>query len=451
MYSTLYRRIIFPIMELYKGTKVQQYLKWLNKTQWWSPQQLENLQNKKLRALIKHAYENVPYYHRMFRKLGLKPEDIKTKEDLSKLPILTKEDIKRNYPNDIKAKNYSNKAILPWSSSGSTGEPVQFFRDKLDLSLSWAAAFRGWSWAGYQIGDKYATLWGSLITLSEHKKLVKRVLNLLRRNLLLSAFDMTEENLEEYVNLLIKFNPKFIRGYSQAIFLLARYLEAASISDIRPVAVLTTAETLFNDQRKLIEKQFGCEVYDAYGGGEAPAAAYECEEHIGYHVSAENMIVEFVRDGENVAPGEIGKIVVTNLNSYASPFIRYEMGDIGKPSDEKCPCGRGLPLISSIEGRINDFVVTPEGKVIHSYFFPGLFKDFYNIKQFQVIQRTVDKLLIKIVAKNELTKSEEETILQKIRGVVGRNMEIEVVQVDSIPPTRSGKRRFVISNVLPPF
>ena len=447
MYSKLFRNVIFSVTEISHGTKIQKYMKWLNKTQWWKPEELEELQNKKLRALIKHAYDNVPYYHQLFRKLDFKPEDIKKKEDLTKLPILTKSIAQKNYPAGLRAKNSSNKNILPWSSGGSTGQPVQFFRDKNELSFDWAAAFRGWGWAGYELGDRYATLWDSPVVVTKHKKYLKQIEDRVRRNLFSSIYSLDNRSMDIFIEKLRKHKPKIIRGYSNSIFLLAEFMRSKEICDINPKAILTTSDTLFRYRRERIESQFKCTVFDGYGGGEAPAAAYECGEHEGYHISAENMILEFIKDNEQVSQGEMGKILITNLNSHAAPFIRYEIGDIGKPSNELCPCGRGLPMIESIEGRINDFIVTPEGKAIHSYFFPELFKDMHSVKQFQVIQESKEKLLIKLVKTQDFSDKDGNFIISNVRKLVGDEMKIETEFVNSIPVTGSGKRRFVISKV----
>jgi phenylacetate-CoA ligase len=283
---------------------------------------------------------------------------------------------------------------------------------------------------------------------SQQKKLLKRLKNSLLQNISLSAYTITDESLEEYTDILRKYQPKVIRGYSQAIYLLAMYLEKNNIADITPGAVLTTAETLFEHQREKIERQFGCRVFDGYGGGEAPSAAYECEEHSGYHISAENLIIEIVRDGEMVSPGESGKILITNLNSSSMPFIRYDMGDIGIFSDERCSCGRGLPLLKSIEGRINDMIVTPEGKFVHSYLFSAIFKDIKSVNQFQVIQNETDKISIRIVKNDQFTDRDNNRIISSVQQVLGNGIKIHIEIVEKIPVlSGSGKRRFVVSTV----
>ncbi len=445
MYSKIFKTCVFPVAEYLTGSHISEYLSVLEKTQWESPTKIREIQENKLRALVRHSYQNVPYYHKKFNELGIKPDDIKSTKDLSKLPVLIKDEVKANFPTDIAAKNYVNRPRLLYSSSGSTGEPVQYFIDKNAKSWKWASVFRSWRWAGFDLGKRYSTLWGSPITIEQHTKLSKRIQDFMMRHLWLSAYNMTEETLSLYIEKLRKFKPEIIRGYASAVYLLAAFMKHENVDDIKPRGILTTAETLFDYQRKLIESQFDCKVFDGYGG-ETIVVSFECEEHKGYHIASEGVVVEFIKDGEHVSDGELGEIVVTDLTNYAMPFIRYSLGDVGRPTDDMCSCGRGLPLMKSVEGRTNDFIVTPEGKFLHCYFFPGLFKSITWVKQFQVVQETKNKLLINIVLESEPTVDEVDHLKELIRAYVG-DMEIVPKFVELIPSTPSGKRRFVISKI----
>lgn len=446
MYTQVYKNLIFPFMERCYSTTIQQDLAWLNKTQWWSHDKIVNLQNKKLRALIKHSYENVPYYRQLFKRNSLHPDDIKSVEDLSKIPLLTKDTFKK-MNNQFHSNNNFDSSI-PTSSGGSTGEPVQFFRSKQDYSYAWAAAYRAWHWAGYDLGERYVTLWCDPVIGSQQQKILKHLKNSISQNISLSAYNINDQTLRDFTRILKKYQPKVIRGYSQVLYLLAIYCEKNNITDIQPESILTTAETLFQHQRKKIENQFGCRVFDGYGGGEAPSAAFECEEHTGYHISAENILIEIVKGGEPVSSGESGKIIITNLNSFLMPFIRYEMGDIGSLSDEICTCGRGLPLLKSIEGRINDIIITSDGKFVHSYLFAAIFKDLDSVNQFQVIQNEIQKISIKIVKNNRFTDTDYNHIISLAQQILGNEMEIYIEIVNDIPILSvSGKRRYVVSTV----
>jgi phenylacetate-CoA ligase len=451
MIDSVYRRIAFPLTDVYRNTTSVKCLAELEKTQWLSTAELEELQRRKLKPMLKHAYENVPFYHRMFRDLGLKPEDVKGIGDLMKLPVLTKDDIRSNFPNDIVSKDSRKWNPKLATTSGSTGEPLRFYRDKGAVTMAWASLWRGWGFGGYKLGDKITTLGGtSLIPIGGSRaksKVMSMVTGIMERNMILSAFDLKDDAMEGFVQRMREYEPKYLRGYSSAYYVLAKYLRDKDINDIRPDAILTTGEILYSEHRKLIEEQFGCSVFDGYGSGEYVVGAFECEEHHGYHIFVEGGIMEFVKDGEHASPGEKGELIVTSLCNYAMPFIRYRIEDIGVPSDEKCACGRGLPLMASIEGRVGDFVISDDGTMTPSEFFPHLIKDAKGIKQFQIVQKSRRKLVFRIVKGSGYTDKEIDEIVEKIKKQVGSGMEVELEFMESIPVTSAGKRLFVISEM----
>ena len=427
-------------MEFYKGTSVQKNLAFLNKSQWWKPEQLEELQNKKLRALIRHAYKNVPYYHRIFKENNLKPDDIKTKDDLEKLPFLTKDIIRKNL-SDLLAKNLPKSQFMERHSSGSTGEPLKYYISKKSYSYGWAQTFRCWGWAKYMLGDPYVK-----ISLNPRKNLMKKLQDRLMNCTYIYASDINENTINDFLDKIKKSKVRIIRGYASSMYVLAKYLENIENPDIELDAIMTTGDNLFPHYRKAIETQFNCKVFDGYGGESTPIA-FECEKHNGYHLCDETVIVEFLRKDRYASSGELGEIVFTSLDNYAMPFIRYKINDIGVPSDESCPCGRGLSSIKSIEGRDTDIVVTPDGRFLVVHFFTILFEYIEGVDQFQVIQDTVNKLKIKIVRNNKFRDNDLAYIKNEIEKHTGEDMSIKIKFVESIPQTRSGKRRFVISKV----
>ncbi len=446
-YPTALRKIIFPAMELRwpKDERVSAVLSLLDKSQWWEPSKLKQFQESRLQALIRHAYDNVPYYHKIFDNLGLKPGDIQTKDDLRKLPLLTKQLIRNNL-NQLTPKNYNMRALIPYSTGGSTGEPLNFFIDRKRQAWSTAAAHRGWAWAGYQLGDKVAYLWASPHELAGLSSLKTRIGNLLERRITLDAFNMTETTLAKYAEELRRFKPKAINAYTSAIWLLAQYLEKMGVRDIKPEAVFTSCEMLFDYQRETISRAFDCEVFDYYSGRDTTLQANECPAHSGYHLSIENAIVEFLREGREAEPGEIGQIVLTDLSNFATPFIRYQIGDLGVPSSDRCACGRTLPLMKKVMGRVTDIITTKYGKLIYGEFFTHLFYGTTGIKQFQFIQKTKEQAALKIVKGEEFSQPELDRIIQEmIHHCDG--MRIDTEFVESIPLTASGKYRFVISEV----
>jgi len=424
-------------------------LKVLNKTQWLPFSEIELYQNQKLQHLLTHAYENVPYYHRLFRTLGLKPTDIKTQHDLKKLPILTKETIRKNL-SELIPMNYEKESLMPTATGGSTGEPMKFYINDNWQAWNMAAAYRQWNWAGYDIGDKLIYLWSSPHDIYFQEALKNRLLNFFHRTRYLDALQLTENTMDEYIKVLQLYHPKIINAYASAIYILAEYMEKKGINDIHPKAILTSCEMLFPFQRAVIEKTFGCRVYDYYSGRDTTFHAGECSEHIGYHMALENAVVEFLKNNEAVSYGEIGKMIITDLENYAMPFIRYEIGDLGKLSDETCPCGRHLPLLKEISGRIRDVIVTKDGKYLTGAFISTLFYDkrgrTKGIKQYQFIQQTKDHAILKIVKAEDFSQEKLDKIIEKITSQCG-DMRIETEFVDVILPTQSGKYRSVMSEV----
>ncbi|RLI74710.1 hypothetical protein DRP04_14375 [Archaeoglobales archaeon] len=260
---------------------------------------------------------------------------------------------------------------------------------------------------------------------------------------------MTDEKIERYVQELKRFKPKFIRGYPSALFIFAKYLDENNIHDIQPKAVFTTSETLLSYQRRFIQDVFGCDVYDGYGCRDGNANAMECVEHTGYHVASEQVIMEFVRNGEGVSE-DMGEIVVTDLHNYAMPFIRYAVGDVGTPTDETCSCGRGLPLLKSIEGRVLDIITLEDGTMLSGEALIMCISNLSvakSVKQYQIIQESESKLVVKIVKGEAYTPRDSRNILSALRNHVGDKMDIRIEFVDNIPTTRAGKRQYVISKV----
>lgn len=449
MYSNIVKNIIFPIyqIKLPSDSCYKTHMNFLEKTQWWNTSELERLQLKRLKHLLKHANENVPFYNKMFKKFSFKPEFVNSVNDLDKLPILTKNIIKNNLE-QLYAKNYAKGDLISSATGGSTGTPMKFFIDKRWGACNMAAAYRAWSWAGYKPGDKMAYLWSARKDLKNSNN-IDKFRNYLLKTIKLDAFNMTEENMQKYTNILSNFKPKIINSYASAMFIYSEYIKKMKVDYINPKSILTTADMLYDYKRKSIKQTFDCDVFDYYSGRETTLHAAECSEHIGYHLSIENAVVEFIKEDEHVSPGETGKIIITDLCNYAMPFIRYEIGDLGVPSNEICPCGRKLPLMKSIEGRILDTIITPGGKILTGMSFPSIFAD-YDIKgidEFQIIQKRKNKILIKLVKDKNYNENSLNLYIDIVKKTVGCEMEIEIQFVEKIDLTSSGKHRPVISEI----
>lgn len=250
------------------------------------------------------------------------------------------------------------------------------------------------------------------------------------------------------LNQLIEAPPDVIEGYPSFIVLLAEKLKNYNKNRIHPNLIFTSAELLTDSIRKKIESGFESEVFDRYGAVEFGAFAWECHRHDGYHIDVEDVIVEYLKDGEPVAPGEKGEIVVTGLSNFAMPLIRYSLGDIATPSDEKCPCGRGLPLMKIIDGRSDDFLIMPSGEYI-SPRNVALIENLNGVNRYKIIQEKRDKILVKVEFENNINEKTINKIKEIILRQLHENINVIVEPVKKIPREKSGKIRKVISKVRP--
>jgi len=403
---------------------------------------LQQLQTKKLKALLRHAYENVPYYHKHFKENNFHPADFINLEDLHRIPILKKATIQKK-SDELATKNISNMKLEFWSTSGTTSVPVRFYRSKEDLSWGLGAEFRGYGWAGYETGDKLAWIWRfSSKTL---RSLKFRLKCLLERTKILNVFAISEKSMATFASSMHRFKPDFIRGYGSSTNIFATFMLENNQFGLRPRAVFTTGEMLFPHYRKTIEEAFDCKVYEFYGSAEVSHAAAQCGYHEAFHVTEENVLLEVVKDNEQASPGEEGKVLLTNLNGFAMPFIRYDIGDLGKVLADTCSCGRKLSLFKPI-GRVYEYFLHSDGSFTILRDLRTVFED-SPIKDFQVVQETLDGIVVRIVPRPGYTKANTDSILKNIAGVASPIAKIRVKMVDSIMPEKSGKVRHAVSKL----
>jgi len=424
-----------------KGSRYLQISRCLERSQWWTSEQIHQFQNEELHKLIEYVYEYVPYYRKIMQERKLKPEDIKTTEDITKFPVLSK-DLLRKYLNQlISTQNNSIKKYIR-RTGGSTGEPLQIMNDYTNSVWENVAFYRGFNFAGYQRGDKIISLFGGTLGLAPEGK-IDKLKTKFSGTVFLPAFEISQQNINKYVNEIKKSKAKFLRGYTSAIYLLAKLMDKSNIT-IPLIAVFPTAETLQDFQREQIEKTFQCKVFDQYGCGECNSIAFECASHSGLHISDENVFLEVLKNKERVPNGEMGALTLTTLHNYAMPLIRYQNGDIVSLDKRPCLCGRGLSRISRIYGRANDVLLSQNGELISGAFIPHLFRNTEGIEQVQLIQEEKDEIILKVVkgpkfSEKELTERIE--ILHKYLG----DVKINVEYVSFIPTTPQGKLKSVIS------
>jgi len=413
----------------------------LLREQWLPAEEIKRLQATRLRTLIAHTLVKSPFYSK--RDSDLLPLVSKgfSLDDLANFPLLTRSDL-QNHFTEILCPDCA--PLWPDSSGGSTGHPVNFWHDSRSRTFADACELLFLSWVNVAVGDRTAVFWGADRDFHE-MSLKERLMRRVKRVKLLNSFDMSADRLDDFLRQVEAFRPKSVTGYSSSLHYAARHINATKKYSIRPKVIRSSAEMLYDFQRQEIERAFGAPVFNFYGSREVSHLAAECSAHNGLHVFASGRIVEVVaEDGSRLPPGETGYLAVTDLSSYAFPFIRYLNGDMGAISSEKCPCGRGYPLLSSIAGRSSD-IICVNGRHIHGEYFTHLFYHQPQVRQFQVVQEAADKLVIRIVASGE--SFDERCVLEPVRELVGENIALDIELVDAISPTESGKYRFTINRM----
>jgi phenylacetate-CoA ligase len=409
------------------------------KHQWLKERDLVKIQEKKLKPLINHAYVNVPYYHDLFDSIKIKPYDIKTIRDLKKIPILTKKNVRENYPKKIVAKGTNLKKCHISKTTGSTGTPLKICFSNKDYNYRTALYKYIYLESGVSLFDK-------IITIRAPSDKVKKSWFAKLRVLIFKDISIYNP-IDNIAKELVEHNPDFIITYPSMLSLLATEIKEKKISGIRPKLIMAMSETLTNPMRDKLSKSFDSEIIRHYGSEEFGSLAFECKSHSGYHIITDNVILEFLKDGKDVNPGESGEVIITGLENYTMPLIRYKLGDIAIPLKEKCSCGRGLPLIREIEGRQDDYLSLPSGKKISPRMI-NVIENIPGIKAYKTIQENKKKIVVKLVKSNEFNEKTITEVKEQIKiGCLGEDIQVEVDLVEEIPKERTGKLRTVISKV----
>jgi phenylacetate-CoA ligase len=388
-----------------------------------------------------HAKSSVPYYRDALADIA-----VRSLGDIATIPFLTKKDIQSN-TELLKARGYPAERFIPNSTGGSTGEKLEIYSD----TNTQQAAFimRGNLWTGWKPGEKQLQLWGESHDLPKARGAYKKfVAKFVHRNRILSSYSMNEQNMLDYCRIINRHKPQLITGYTSALLLFSRFLLENKLKIYSPKGIIGSAETLRQDQREIIESAFRCKLLNRYGCREVGNIAQECGEQNGLHIHVEHLVVEVVdENGRHCMPGETGEIVLTALDNYAFPFIRYKVGDLGALCDRKCVCGRGLPMLESIEGRVWDIIVGANGNRLVGTFW--LVEGVKGIREYQVIQEHFGHLTIRLVVDRAFSDVEKRLLLDRVKNRCGDEMKVEFQMLDSIPLTEGGKRRFIISHVSP--
>lgn len=424
----------------------------LKQTEYLSRAELASLQLSRLRQIVAHAYATSSYYRDSLDAAGVKPSDINSLDDLTRLPFLGKDDVRANLDKGLLSTAVSEKKRLRINTSGSTGQPFTIYADQAQLEVRFASTIRALEWTGWRFGDRQARLWHQTLGMSRSQVFREHVDAWFMKRLFIPAFEISPENIEQFVDKIRQHNPVLVDGYAESLNFLATYVQTGGSPGFSPTAIMSSAQALPENTRRIIEDGFRTKVFDKYGSREFSGIAYECTEHRHHHVVDECYILELLVDGRPAKPGEVGEIVITDLFNRATPMIRYRIGDLALAVEQDpCRCGRGHSQIGEIEGRTQAIVHCANGAWLPGTFFAHFFKDHENdIRFFQIEQSEKGRFALKVVQNTNFTEQSMESILLNLREYIG-DTEVILEYVDEIPLVRTGKRSPVISTVREDF
>lgn len=412
----------------------------LRRRQWMDKDKLINYQEERLRNIINNAYTNVPFYHDLFKSVNITPSDINTVKDLKKIPTITKKEVYDNYPAKIVANGINIENCYNTRTTGSSGTPLKLSFTNKDRIYFNSLINYVWIETGIKRSDKFISIRDDSFDVK--KSMFHKYRVLITQNI--SIFDPLENIIKE----LILLNPDVIYTYPSILSLLSNEIREKKITSINPRILLTIGETLTRKSREDLCQKFNADIFMIYASEEFGMMAFECQDHSGYHILTDNVVIEFIKDGEEVKAGEEGEVVVTGLSNHCMPLIRYKLGDIAIPIEDKCPCGRGLPLIKHVVGRKDDYLILPSGTRISprtiNYgigYIPG-------IKAYKTIQKEKDYFVIKVVKNSGFNENTIVEIQKEIKSAcLGEEVKVDVKLVNEIAKERTGKIRAIVSKV----
>ena len=434
----------YSIERIRHGGHYKEFLEEVLGRENWNEELFSNHQWKEVHKVLDLAYNNVPYYYKRFRETGLSPDRIHSLEDVALLPYLEKNEIRRD-PLAFVDNRVNRKELLILHTTGTTGTPLRIYTNK--MARQWNYAFFDAYLTSLGIkGDSHrATFGGRIIAHPMQNKPPFWRYSFFQRNLLFSSYHMTDKNLPFYFDKLKEYRPELIDSYPSSLYVLGKYIiEHNKAGQIRPKGIVTSAATLFEEQREVIEEAFQCKVRDQYGCAEMCIFVGQCKEGK-YHYRPDYSLVEIIKENGQIAkPGEMGEIVCTGLINQVMPLIRYRIGDVGIMSSETCSCGLNTPYFEKMFGRMDDFVLTPDGRYVGRL--SPVLKGF-PVKEAQYIQKRMDLVVVKLVKDSNFDSQTSKQLIKEIRKRLGYSINIELEFVDELPRGPGGKLRTVVSEL----
>jgi phenylacetate-CoA ligase len=431
------------------GGRFNEFRELLSRTEWFCRADLDAYQDERLRAMVAHAYETVPYYRLRFDERKLKPGDIRGRADLAKVPLLTRDDIRRHF-DELRSTALPNRDMRTGHTSGTTGTPLTVGYDRDTVWMTYAVFDRHYRWAGARMGhtgNRVAVARGNVIVPLTRRQPPFWRENRRHRQLLLSSFHMSKQNLPAYFDALAAFAPDVLDGYPSTLYLLAKFLQ--NRRETFPLkAAITSSETLYDFQREAIEERFACRVFDYYALAERVIFSGECDRHRGHHLAMEYGVAEVVdQHGQSLPDGAVGRLVGTTLHNAAMPLIRYVTNDMTALRDTTCTCGRGLQLMDDVTTKAEDVLTLKDGRLISPSVLTHPFKPLNCIEGSQIVQTSPDSVTVRIVAGRGYTATHTQHLRTELMARLGNDVTIDVQLVDQLETSANGKFKWVISHV----
>lgn len=442
------RFMIGPAWAVWEGSPYLRHYRRLKRTQFDSRQATEDRQWQAILRMVQHAWETVPFYRERWAREGIDPFRLTGPDDLTRLPILTKADIRANRT-ELMSEAYRGRADLHRKkTSGSTGVSLEIWVDEDATQFKRGCTLRSDEWSGWRFGEPVAMIWGNPDYLKRgwRGRLRNGVLDRARH---LDTLKMDETMMARFADDLANRPASLIFGHAHSVYLFASFVRDYRPGTIRPRGIITSAMPLHNWQRAVIEEVFTCKVTNRYGCEELSLIACECERHDGLHVNSDDLYVELLREGESVKAEELGSVVVTDLSNRAMPLIRYKTGDMAVWAGRSCPCGReGMPLLAKVDGREADYVTTARGELVSGISLTENFAMLVpGIAQLQIVQEAVDRFTFRLVRGNDFGPASLVQLDHLVAERFGSGTSYNCEYLESIPQEPSGKYRFCISKV----
>ena len=432
-------RVVLPIAEKIKGTNSTYWLKQIEKMSKWTPEQVQTWQADRLHELMEHVYNHTIYYRRIMDERGLKPDDIRSAEDLKKLPIITKQ-IAREHFNEIVPDNISSLHYREGKTGGTTGEPMFYYCDENTWGYVTATKVYHWRKYGYEYGEPFAAM-GSASLFAKKPSLVRRIYDRLRNEIPMNTVNLTDELCEKYIQIIRERRIRYIYGYAASIYVFTQYVASHRIDLKQIKGVFTTSEMLTDENRELIKRTYDCVVMDCYGARDAGMNAYERAYHeyeVGY-----NVLVETTNEFEP----NTGTLLTTNLLNYTFPLIRYQFGDEAELAPRNESKGYNGQLLNRVLGRTSDVMRLENGHNMTATGFSMIMKAF-DVKAFTFNKTGVNEVTLTIERdKEKYSEAQEKEIKRTIYLYTGEDAKLNIEYIDHFEPLKNGKRRYFMNDL----